>query len=166
MTSHSVTRVGGGYAAAGVKINSDAATPAAVFGTIDEEFLTTSPGASFWASTANPYSKDTSFAVAASDGAFILNESQGRWTVDDDVGWSFDRSDVRAVDWLEPTVVIKGCNDGAVRLWDIRNGDEVARIQHPSQVNHAKRIVNETRIVVAGLHSQVLTSISADSQIC
>lgn len=113
---------------------------------------------SFWASSADPYSGEASFAIAASNGAIIVSESQGRWM--EQSGERYPESpEVMAVDWLSSKVVIKGCKDGGVRLWDIRcRGDcretRESRIQHPSQINHARRI-NENTIVVAGLDSQV-----------
>lgn len=121
---------------------------------------------SYWASTAHPYSGVTGFAIGASNGALIVTESQGRWTAD--IGErSSEVSEVMAVDWLSSNVVMKGCKDGGVRLWDIRSHGESreSRIQHPSQINHARRI-DENTIVVAGLESQVRTSTVIEVQNC
>lgn len=126
---------------------------------------------SYWASAANPFSQATSFAIAASCGAIILNESQSgnqSWWKRE-FGERFlhpDTPAVMSVDWLSPHVVIKGCIDGGVRLWDIRSRGESreSRIQHPSQINHARR-VDENTIVVAGLESQVVVSVASGSQI-
>ena len=130
--------------------------------------LTHDSSTSYWASSANPYSGATvtSFAIAASNGATVLNESQGRWTTK--VGErSSNAPEVMAVDWLTSNVIIKGCKDGGVRLWDIRSRGESreSRIQHPSQVNHARR-VDDSTIVIAGQQSQVSISTATDIQTC
>lgn len=72
-----------------------------------------------------------------------------------------------AVDWLSPNVMMNGGKDGGLRLWDIRGGREgrERRIQHPSQINHARKI-DENIIVVAGLESQVSISVPVPSQNC
>ena len=124
------------------------------------------PKVTYRASTAHPHHGVTSFAVAASQNAFILRASQGRWTTEVN-GRDPDAPEVIAVDWLSPNVVIRGGNDGAVRLWDIRSHGESRenRIQHPSGINHVRRIDDNT-IVVAGLESQVWISIASITQIC
>ena len=117
--------------------------------------LTHSSDTAYWASSANPCSDVTSFAIATSKGALVLNESQGRWTRE--LGERYPNApEVMAVDWLGPNVMMKGCKDGGVRLWDIRSHGEnrESRIQHPSQINHVRRI-DENIMVVAGLESQV-----------
>lgn len=124
------------------------------------------PNVTYRASTAHPDPGVTSFAVAGSQNAFILKESQGRWTTE--VGARDpDAPDVMAVDWLSPNVVIRGDSDGGVRLWDIRSHGEsrANRIQHPSGINHVRRLDDNT-IVVAGLESQVLISIARNIQNC
>lgn len=113
------------------------------------------PHVKFYGSTANPYSRATSFAMATSHGAVLLNESQGQWIRI--FGESqLDARIVIAVDWLSPDVMMKGCIDGGVRLWDLRSGGHgrEPRFQHPSQINHVRRI-DENTIVVAGLENQV-----------
>lgn len=122
---------------------------------IQRHFMHPVPEVFIYASTANPFSEAARFAVATSHGATVLKESQGRWT--DEVSRSHsDKQRVIAVDWLSPNIVIKGCKDGGVRLWDVRSRGESrrSRIQHPSQIKHARRI-DENTIVVAGLRSQV-----------
>ena len=61
-----------------------------------------------------------------------------------------------AVDWLSPTVIMNGCTEGGVWLWDLRSGGKSceSRIQHPNRINHVRRI-DENMIVVAGLESPV-----------
>ena len=72
-----------------------------------------------------------------------------------------------AVDWLSPNVMINNSKDGGLRLWDIRGGRErrERRIQHPSQINHARKI-DENIIVVAGLESQVRICVAVHYQTC
>ena len=157
MTSYSVTRAGGGYRASAVKINSDATTPAEVFEGWPIDWLPCSRGITDQASAANPYSGDSSFAVATSKGALIATVNEANLTLDASTK-SSDTSDVNDVDWKDANVVIEGCQDGTVRLWDLRSSGEVMRLQHPSPVNYAKRIVDENRIIVAGHENQVLNS--------
>lgn len=158
--------LGGGHSAFGVELTGDAAGPKGLFDKIHTGVLSHSPNVSYWASTANPYSWQTIFAVAASNGALILNPSEAIWNIDRDVFNSLDQSEVMAVDWLDANVVIKGRKDGGVRLWDIRGRGDVHRLRHPSQINHARRLGNQSTIVVAGLDSQVLMPSAANSQIC
>ena len=121
-----------------------------------EGLLRQSPGVTYWASAANPYSGMASFAIASSHGSFLLSYCEGgRWrreTVEGDD----DAHESMAVDWLSPNVMIDGGIDGGLRLWDIRGGRErrKRRIQHPSQINHARKI-DDNMILVAGLESQV-----------
>ena len=165
MTSYSVTRVGTGYRASAVWIDRDATTSAELFDRTPIDFFLSNEEMTCLASAANPYPGDTSFAVATSNGALIAFANQANWTIDYSTK-SSNTSNVRAVDWKDTDVVIEGCEDGLVRLWDLRNRGEVTRFQHPSVVNYAKGIVDENRIIVAGHESQVLNSIAADSQIC
>ena len=113
---------------------------------------------SLQASTANPFSDAISFAIATSNGALVLNESQGDWAIKLSA-LHIDSHGVTDVDWLSPNVIMKGCKDGGVRLWDIRTRGENrdSRFQHPSQINYARRI-DETTIVVAGHESHVRIS--------
>ncbi|CAD6583707.1 MAG: hypothetical protein ASARMPREDX12_001424 [Alectoria sarmentosa] len=112
---------------------------------------------SLQASTANPFSDAISFAIATSNGALVLNESQGDWAIKLSA-LHIDSHGVTDVDWLSPNVIMKGCKDGGVRLWDIRTRGEnrESRFQHPSQINYARRI-DETTIVVAGHESHLCT---------
>lgn len=113
---------------------------------------------SLQASTANPFSSAVSFAIATSKGALVLNESEGDWAIKLS-GLHTDSRGVTDVDWLSPNVIMKGCKDGGVLLWDIRTrGDSrESRFKHPSQINYARRI-DETTIVVAGHESHVRIS--------
>lgn len=132
------------------------------------EMRTRSSDKSFWASSADPYSGETSFAIAASNGALVLSVGEGRWMEQSGERYS-DSPEVMAVDWLSSNVVMKGCKDGGVRLWDIRSRGEFREsrescVQHPSQINHARRI-DENTIVVAGLESQVRTALAGECPI-
>lgn len=92
------------------------------------------------------------FAIATSNGS-VGSEGQ----------WSLQRSqcaegikEAVAIDWLSPSVILKGCREGAVRLWDNRSRAERSepRIQHPIAIAHV-RSMNDTFVVVAGLQHQV-----------
>ena len=113
------------------------------------------PSLRFYGSAANPYYHRTCFAVATSHGAVRLDEDQGGWSTTYGVCHSEAQS-VIAVDWLSPDVMMKGCNDGGVRLWDVRSNGESREpwIQHTDGINHVRR-VDENTIVIAGLGNQV-----------
>lgn len=110
------------------------------------------PTGIYWASVAKPCHGICSFAIAASNGSVLLHENEGRWTL--------ERSpcprEAVAVDWLCPNVVLTGCREGAVRLWDTRSRSESTepRIQHPIAINHV-RSIDANFIVVAGLQNEV-----------
>ena len=132
-----------------------------------------SPGVSCWASAANPYSGTTSFAIASSKGSLLLHHREGGWWSAKTATWESDADEAMAVDWLSPNVMMYGGKDGGLRLWDTRIAYESRerRIQHPSQINHARK-VDENMIVVAGLESQVRTPVAGGlssmltSQLC
>ena len=126
----------------------------------------TTPNVRYRASAANPHGGTTSFAVAVSCGVLVVSGSQDRWTTEFSNGYPYSPV-VAAVDWLSRNVVIRGDRDGGVRLWDLRSGGESreSRIQHPSLINHARRIDDNT-IVVAGLESKVRKSIASNGRIC
>ncbi|KAL9071494.1 MAG: hypothetical protein Q9161_004211 [Pseudevernia consocians] len=155
-SGHSQMAAGRGYCASAMKINSDATIPAEVFEGWPIDLPLSTQEVKYQASAANPYSGDTSFAVATSNGATIAFVNEANSTMDASTK-SSDTSDVGDVDWKDANTVIQGCEDGLVRLWDLRSGGEVMRLQHPSPVNYAKRIVDENRIIVAGLQSQLWT---------
>lgn len=114
------------------------------------------PRGVYWASAANPCHGICSFAVAASNGSVILHENEDRWTLERSQCIEGLREAV-AVDWLCPNVVLKGCREGAVRLWDTRSRSESTepRIQHPIAINHV-RSIDSTLVVVAGLQNEVI----------
>lgn len=154
----SVTELDGVYAASCINLGFGEGKDTDTFGDKEGQagLLKQSPGVTYWASAANPYSGAASFAIAASNGPLLLSYCEGgRWcreTVEGDN----DAYEAMAVDWLSPHVMMDGGKDGGLRLWDIRGGRErrERRIQHPSQINHARKI-DENMIVVAGLESQV-----------
>lgn len=155
-----MTELGGDFSASHVSLEFVEGGHAGAFGDNIGQggLMRRKEGISYWASAANPYSGVASFAIAASNGSLLISQSQARWCAD--IGDRYSGApEVMAVDWLSPNVVIKGCKDGGVRLWDTRSGGESreSRIQHPSQINHARR-VDENTIVVAGLESQVRIS--------
>ena len=163
----SVTELGGVYAASSLNLGFGEGKDAGIFGDNNGQagLLRQSPGVTYWASAANPYSGTASFAIAASNGSLLLSHCEGgRWcreTVEGDN----DAHKALAVDWLSPNVMIDGGKDGGLRLWDIRGGCErrERRIQHPSQINHVRKI-DENMIVVAGLDSQVRICVAGHYQ--
>lgn len=115
----------------------------------------------YWASVANPTPGIHSCAIATSNGAFIQTRYERDWG-SDLTGLSPGAPDVMAVDWRCENVVIMGCKDGGVRLWDVRSPSKASHLfQHPSQINHAK-CPSANTVVVAGLDSHVRISIAAD----
>lgn len=126
-----------------------------------------SPGISYWASAADPYSGTARFAIATSNGSELLSKCEdGRWC-SEVVKGNNGADEAMSVDWLSPNVIIDGGKDGGVRLWDIRGGRESRgrRIQHRSQINYARKL-DENMIVVAGLESQVNTDVRGYCQTC
>ena len=105
----------------------------------------------YWTSSASPRDDKCIFAVAASDGTSLLEAGQGVWLQSKNPDHHS-----RALDWLSPTIVIRANDRRAVNLWDtrIRAETEEARLRHPSQVHHVRRI-DENIIVVAGLDNMV-----------
>ena len=165
MTCYSVTELGEGCLASLINLGFGEGPDAGTFGP--------SPGLSYWASAANPYSGTASFAIASSKGSLLLYHCEGGWWSKETVTGESDADEAMAVDWLSPNVMMYGGKDGGLRLWDTRGGYESRerRIQHPSQINHARK-VDENMIVVAGLESQVRSPVAGGlssmltSQLC
>ena len=113
------------------------------------------PAGIYWASAANPRHDMCAFAIAASNGSVLLHESEGQWNLQRSQCAEGQKEAV-AIDWLSPSVILKGCREGAVRLWDTRSRAESSepRIQHPIAITHV-RSINDTFVVVAGLQHQV-----------
>ena len=68
-----------------------------------------------------------------------------------------DHTEVLAIDWQNINVVLNGCRDKTVRLWDIRIGGlegTSLRLRHPSTINHVRKL-NENAIIVAGMERQL-----------
>ena len=63
-------------------------------------------------------------------------------------------SDVLAVHWKSPTVVLAGARNGVVWLYDRRSRIGIMRLNHPSAVT-AIRAPDEYRVTVAGMQDQV-----------
>lgn len=110
-----------------------------------------------WASAAKNHPTITTFAVATGGGVVLIEPTpesvvqHGHFYA----GVSdYEASDTLAVDWLDQNVVVSGCRNGQVRLWDTRSNGTSARMQHSSTITHARRL-NEHMIVVAGLRHQV-----------
>ena len=84
--------------------------------------------------------------IVASNGSVLLHEKQGRWTL----AQSQALGEAVAVDWLDPYVILTGCEKGAVRLWDTRSRGVSAepRFEPPIAVDHV-RIMDVNLLVVA-----------------
>ena len=158
LISCSVTELDGVYAASCMNLGFGEGKDADTFGNSDGQkgLLKQTPGVTYWASAANPYSQTASFAIAASDGPLLLSHCEGGRWCRETVKGDTDAHEAVAVDWLSANVMIDGAKDGGLRVWDIRGGRErrERRIQHPSPVNHVRKI-DDNVIVVAGLESQV-----------
>ena len=117
--------------------------------------------ATFWAASARPDPTTSDFAIATTYGTVIVAEAQSSWSFDRYQTFkckNFDASsEVLAVDWLDTNVLLNGCRDGTVRMWDVRTHGSSGtswRIKHPSCINHVRK-VDRNKIVVAGLERQM-----------
>lgn len=124
--------------------------------------------ATFWACSSRPDATVSDFAIATSYGTVIVAEAQSSWSFDrvqtfkhdgdsDEASSRSSSSEVLAVDWLDTNVLLNGCRDGTVRLWDARAcgaGGMSWRVRHPSCVNHVRKL-DANRIVVAGLRRRM-----------
>jgi len=81
------------------------------------------------------------------------------WAVDEDT----DYSDVLAVRWLSPCLLVGGCRSGLVDLHDRRVPKKIKLLKHSSAVTSIRGI-DEHRVLVAGMNHQVtLTTIKPSS---
>ena len=117
--------------------------------------LLPNPTGTYWTSAANPVPDVCNFAIGASNGSFILRDINSRWFLERNPNLQ-GQGEAVAIDWLGPRVVLKGCGEGSVRLWDLRSRGEGTepRIQHRTSINHLRRI-DENMVVVAGLLNEV-----------
>ena len=116
-----------------------------------------------WASSPRPDPTTSTFAIATSYGAATVAESQSSWSFDRVQTFkseAFDASsEVLALDWLDTNILLNGCRDGTVRLWDARTSGASGtswRAKHQSCINHVRKL-DGNRIVVAGLERQMAT---------
>lgn len=109
----------------------------------------------YWASAASPRHGPCVFAIAGSNGTVLLHEREENWRSERRPPPEGLRK-VVAVDWLGPNVILKGCQNGAVRLWDLRSGaaSREPRLQHPSAINYV-RSIDQNFLIVAGLQNEV-----------
>ena len=118
----------------------------------------------FWASSACPHTTRSDFALATHGGTVLVVENQTGWAFGrhqffENVNNSDLKTDVLAVDWQGINVVLSGCRDMTVRLWDVRVGEPHGislRLRHPSTINHVRRL-NDNSIIVAGMERQLCT---------
>lgn len=119
-------------------------------------------GTTFWSSSARPSNPRSDFALGTSSGTILIIEDQSSWLVEPSMRFcedDLDAPEVLAVDWLSQNVVLNGCRDGSVRLWDVRaRGIEGTSypLKHQSSITHVRKM-NENRIVVAGIENQLCT---------
>ena len=125
-------------------------------------FIRAQTNVTFWAAAPGPEPTVPGFAIATSHGTALAAESQSSWSIqrlqnfkrEDGDGAS---SEVLAVDWLDTNVVLSGCRDSTVTLWDTRasGGGATSRpVRHASCINHVRRL-DGSRIVVAGLERRM-----------
>lgn len=129
--------------------------------TSDVSTLIRESNATFWASSPRPDTTVSVFAVATSNGTGLVEEQQSNWSSNRiqtfKTGDLDASSEVLAVDWLDRNVLLNGCRDGTVRLWDVRTRDVSGiswRVRHPSCINHVRKL-DANRIVVAGLEGRM-----------
>ena len=133
----------------------------------------------YYACAANQFLATPNFAIATPQGINLVYQDPEAWSSSSGVSWSSDGhdekdfdwlyspygvSDTTAVDWLDRNVVLSGCRNGQVRLWDTRNIGTSIPLRHPSSITHARRL-NENMIVVAGLKHQASPMIRLSSLI-
>ena len=125
--------------------------------------IRSSTNATFWASSSRPDPTISEFAIATTHGTLIVAEAQSSWSFDRIQNFKHEGLDaspeVLAVDWLDTNILLNGCRDGTVRLWDARTngiGGTSWRVKHQSCINHVRRL-DASRIVVAGLERQMAT---------
>lgn len=123
------------------------------------------PNTTFWASSARPLTDRNDFAIGSSSGTILVAEDQASWSFQHRMPfhrrWSSGRdrpAEVLAVDWYNRDVVMSGCRDGTVRLWDVRSKSLSAGtsspLEHPSTINHVRKL-NANRVVVAGIENRM-----------
>ncbi|PGH23159.1 hypothetical protein AJ80_02793 [Polytolypa hystricis UAMH7299] len=110
------------------------------------------PESMIWSSAACPSTTSTCFAVGNSSDLLTLTCSGPEWELN--VVKAFSSTDVKAVEWLTPTVIMAGLNNSHVAFHDRRSEATALRFQHPHSV-HSIRKVDEWRVVVAGSKSHL-----------
>lgn len=111
--------------------------------------------ASVWGAHVSSDHSNPTIAVATSRGVRCMYPTTNRnWAVDEDK----DCSDVLAVRWLSPCLLMGGCRSGLVDLHDRRVPKKIKLLQHSSAVTGI-RSIDEHRVVVAGMNHQVTLTI-------
>ena len=108
-----------------------------------------------WDSDADSDSAQPTIAAATSKGIYYLKMTT-TGTYDSDETKTTSKSDVLAVRWLSPKLLLGGCRNGNVLLYDQRVEKDVQALYHPSGVVRL-RVVDEHRVVVAGMEDQLHT---------
>lgn len=102
------------------------------------------PETDLWTSSPNPPGGRDIVAIGGSEQTYMLG-AEGRLLQTYDVG-----CDVRAIDWLSPTVAIGGTRKKTVLLWDARTGGSSARFHHSSGVTAIRSLGNGSQMLVCG----------------
>lgn len=94
--------------------------------------------------------------MAGSDGTVLLHVCEENWRLKRCPPPESLRK-VVVVDWLGPNVVLRVCQKGAVKLWDLRSGaaSSEPRLQHPSAINYV-RSIHQDLVVVASFKNEVV----------
>jgi len=119
---------------------------------------------SVWGACVNSDHSNPTTAVATSRGIRCiypnLSSTHPNWAVHEDD----DHSDVLAVRWLSPFLLVGGCRSGLVDLHDQRVPKKVDLLKHSSAVT-SLRSIDEHRVLVAGMNNQVISAINILSSV-
>ncbi|KAK2770345.1 hypothetical protein FQN53_005569 [Emmonsiellopsis sp. PD_33] len=110
------------------------------------------PGDMIWSSATCPDPTANMFAVGKSSNLLLVNNIGSGWDLDEVKLRS--GSNIMAVEWLTPKMVMMGLADSHVTFHDVRSGGIATRLQHPHGVLGVRK-ADEYRIVVAGQKSNL-----------
>ena len=107
-----------------------------------------------WTSAPSPSSAPTeTIAVGTSNALLTLTRTSS-------AGWATAKplslpSDVQALTWLSPTTLALGLRNASIHLWDARSRGHRMCLMNRSAVTALRRADDATRLVVAGLRSEL-----------
>ena len=107
-----------------------------------------------WTSAPSPSSAPTeTIAVGTSNALLTLTRtSSAGWTTAKPLGLP---SDAQALTWLSPTTLALGLRNASIHLWDARSRGHRLCLVNRSAVTALRRADDATRLVVAGLRSEL-----------